>query len=214
MKLIAMRVAVAVLAWASAAMAASPGNAPQLPVTGARIINVATEPQLQTAMSNLQSEAAARGVDGNRLIFAPKVPLIEDHFARHRAADLFLDTLPYNAHSTASDALWMGLPVLTCYGRSFTGRVASSVLRAAGLPELVTGSIAEYETLALKLATDRAALEAIRTRLAAGRDQCVLFNTHRFRRHIEAAYATMWERAQRGAPPECFSIDPIAAGEN
>src|SRR5207302_5538365 len=109
---------------------------------------------------NLRREAEARGVAGARLIFAPRFPL-EAHLARHRAADLFLDTLPYNAHTTASDALWMGLPVLTCYGRSYTGRVASSVLRAAGLPELITGSIAEYEALALELATDRAALGAI-----------------------------------------------------
>ena len=164
------------------------------------------------AMKNLQSEAAARGVDPNRLIFAPKVPSIEDHFARHRAADLFLDTLPYNAHSTVSDALWMGLPVLTCRGRSFTGRVASSVLLAAGLPELVTGNIAEYEALALRLATDRDVLGAIRSKLVANRDQCALFDMRRFRRHIEAAYTNMWSRALRGEPPESFAVSPVDNG--
>src|SRR5262249_23550831 len=105
------------------------------------------------ATNNLKREAAARGVDPPRLVFARRCPLPE-HLARHRLADLFLDTLPYNAHTTASDALWMGLPIVTCKGNTFAGRVAASVLDAAGLPELVTESLEGYEALALRFARD------------------------------------------------------------
>src|SRR5205814_3329585 len=108
-----------------------------------------------TAASNLRKEAAARGVDPERLIFATRLPVAE-HLARHRLADLFLDTLPYNAHTTASDALWAGLPVLTCRGSAFAARVAASLLGAVGLPELVTDNPADYESLALRLAFDPA----------------------------------------------------------
>jgi protein O-GlcNAc transferase len=120
-------------------------------------------------------------------------------------ADLFLDNLPVNAHTAASDALWVGLPVLTCLGHSFIGRVAASLLRAVGLPELVTTSLDEYEALALRLAQDPARLRAIRQRLEANRLTHPLFDTGRLRRHIEAAYATMWDTWQRGEPPRSFT---------
>ena len=157
------------------------------------------------AEANLRSAAAARGVNPARLVFAGRTKL-EDHLARHRLADLFLDTLPYNAHTTASDALWAGLPVVTCQGNAFAGRVAASLLNAAGLPELVTHSLADYEALALRLATDAAALKTIRDKLAQNRLTCPLFDTDRFRRHIETAYETMWDRWQRGEPPHGFSV--------
>src|SRR3984893_526609 len=113
------------------------------------------------AQENLCKEAAARGIDPARLGFATR-GMPEEDLARHRLADLFLDTLPYNAHTTASDALWAGLPLLTCRGTSFAGRVAASLLNAVGLPELVTGSLQEYEAMALKLATDTSLLGSIR----------------------------------------------------
>jgi protein O-GlcNAc transferase len=125
-------------------------------------------------------------------------------------ADLFLDTLPYNAHTTANDALWAGLPLVTCAGTTFPGRVAASLLRAAGLPELIAGSLPEYEALALQLAQDRDRLASLKARLERNRATCVLFDAARFARHIEAAYAAMWERSQRGEPPESFAIDPIS----
>src|SRR5262249_43431458 len=117
------------------------------------------------AMDNLRGAAAARGIDPGRIIFAPRLDRIEDHLARHRQADLFLDTLPYNAHSTAIDALWAGLPVVTCTGTAFPGRVGASLLKAAGLPELATHALADYETLAGRLASDPSSLHAIRSRL-------------------------------------------------
>ena len=158
------------------------------------------------AMRNLKKRAADKGIAPERLVFAPKIKL-EEHLARHRLADLFLDTLPYNAHTTASDALWAGLPVLTCVGTTFAGRVAASLLNAIGLPELITHSLPEYEALALELATNRKRLAEIRSRLAKNRDTYPLFDTDRFRRHIEAAYTTMWERYQRGEPPASFAVD-------
>jgi len=161
------------------------------------------------ALSNLRREAQARGVSAKRLVFAPRVDLAE-HLARHRLADLFLDTLPYNAHTTTSDALWAGLPVVTCLGAAFAGRVAGSLLRAAGLPELVTTSLAEYEALSLRLARKPEALAAMKAKLVRNRDTCALFDSERFRRHLEAAYATMWERVQRGEAP-AGSATPQAA---
>lgn len=164
------------------------------------------------AKRNLQREAAARAIDPQRLIFAPRIA-VDEHLARHRLADLFLDTLPYNAHTTASDALWAGLPVLTCIGTTFAGRVAASLLRAAGLPQLVTHSLDEYESLAAHLAADATRLKEIAEALARNRPVCPLFDTDRFRRHIEAAYVEMWERQQRGDPPAGFAIAPtLAAG--
>jgi protein O-GlcNAc transferase len=157
---------------------------------------------------NLRREAERRGIAPERLVFAKGVPL-DEHLARHRLADLFLDTLPYNAHTTGNDALWAGLPVVTCCGSTFPGRVAASLLRAVGLPELIAGSLAEYEALALKLAQDRALLASLETRLVRNRDTCALFNAERFARHIEAAFTAMWDRSQRGEPPESFAVDPI-----
>jgi protein O-GlcNAc transferase len=161
-----------------------------------------------TAKRNLRKEAAARQVDPDRLIFASRVPH-EDHLARHRQADLFLDTLPCNAHTTAGDALWAGLPVLTCMGTTFAGRVAASLLRAIGLPELITVSLDDYVALALALANDPARLSDIRRKLLDQRTTRPLFDTDRFRRHIEAAYFEMWERHQRGDAPAGFSVAPI-----
>jgi protein O-GlcNAc transferase len=160
------------------------------------------------AKRRLQQAAQAAGVDAARLVFAARVAPAE-HLARHRLADLFLDTLPYNAHTTASDALWAGLPVLTCAGNTFAGRVAGSLLRAVGLPELVTRSLHEYETLALQLARDPSRLADIRGRLERNRSTTPLFDLERFRRHLEAAYLAMWETSQRGEPPRGFSVEPL-----
>jgi predicted O-linked N-acetylglucosamine transferase (SPINDLY family) len=139
------------------------------------------------AKANLASEAAARGIAAQRIVFAPRLPAPE-HLARHRLADLFLDTLPYNAHTTASDALWTGLPVVTCVGNTLVGRVAGSLLRAIGLPELVTDSLDEYEALAPRLARDGDLLASLRARLARNKWTHPLFDTERFARNIEAAY--------------------------
>jgi protein O-GlcNAc transferase len=159
------------------------------------------------AERNLRKEAQARGIDPGRLVFADRLPH-PDHLARYRIADLFLDTLPYNAHTTASDALWAGLPVLTCCGRSFAGRVAASLLHAVGLPELVTHGLEEYETLASRLASEPAALGQLRDRLARNRFEAPLFDAGRFRRHLERAYVRMWELQRRGEAPRSFAIEP------
>jgi predicted O-linked N-acetylglucosamine transferase (SPINDLY family) len=161
-----------------------------------------------TAQNNLRQEAAARGIDPARLVFGAQLSL-EEHLARHRLADLFLDTLPYNAHTTASDALWAGLPLVVCRGETFAGRVAASLLHAIGLPELVTGSLDEFEALALQLATDSSRLQSIRRKLAQNRLSYPLFDTDRFRRHIEAAYLTAWEIWQRGESPRSFKVEAM-----
>nr|WP_229169196.1 hypothetical protein [Bradyrhizobium altum] len=153
------------------------------------------------AAANLRKEAVARGVAAERLVFAPRVS-IPDHLARHRLASLFLDSTPYNAHTTASDALWAGLPVLTILGDTFAGRVAASLLHAIGLPELVAESPEAYERMAVDLATDPSRLAALRTRLAANRLTAPLFDTRRFTRHIEAAYTAMYERHRAGITPD------------
>jgi predicted O-linked N-acetylglucosamine transferase (SPINDLY family) len=158
-----------------------------------------------TALRNLRREAERRQVAPERLVFAERAK-VDEYRARYRLADLFLDTLPYNAHTTASDALWVGLPVLTCTGHTFAGRVGGSLLAAAGLPELVTETLEEYEALALKLATTPAMLADLKARLMRNRDTCALFDTDRFRRHIESAYVTMWTRYQRGEPPQDFAV--------
>jgi predicted O-linked N-acetylglucosamine transferase (SPINDLY family) len=158
------------------------------------------------AETNLRREAAARGIDPARLVFARRVPL-EDHLARHRLADLFLDTLPYNAHTTASDALWVGLPVITCCGQSFAGRVAASLLRAIGMSDLVTDDLDEYERLALRIASEPSVLQELGERLRRNRLSQPLFDTDRYRKHIEAAYAQMWERWQRGEDPASFAVE-------
>jgi len=155
--------------------------------------------------ANLMREAAARGVAQERLVFAPRLPLPE-HLARHRCADLFLDTLPYNAHTTASDALWAGLPLLTCAGGTFAGRVAGSLLHAVGLDDLITASVEEYESLALRLAQQPEALARLRARLAKNRLTHPLFDTARFTHNIEAAYRRMFENRRAGRPPAAFSV--------
>jgi predicted O-linked N-acetylglucosamine transferase (SPINDLY family) len=141
---------------------------------------------------NLRREAAARGIDPARLVFAPRTTM-EQHLARQQLADLFLDTLPYNAHTTASDALWAGLPLVTLPGRSFPARVAASILTAAGLPELIAADASAYEATALALATDAARLAAMRSKLAATRTTVPLFDTGRFTRNLESAYRAMLE---------------------
>jgi protein O-GlcNAc transferase len=159
----------------------------------------------RATVDNLVREAAARGIGPQRLVFARRLPPAE-HLARHRAADLFLDTLPYNAHTTACDALWAGLPVLTRVGETFAGRVAASVLGAIGLRELITETAAEYERRAIALAADSVRLAAIRGRLAQNRLTMPLFDTRLFTRHMEAAFVAMHRRHQAGEPPDHISI--------
>jgi protein O-GlcNAc transferase len=158
---------------------------------------------------NLRREAAARGVDPARVIFAERLPVLADHLARLRSADLFLDTLPYNAHATASHALWAGVPVLTRLGETFAGRVAASLLQAIGLPELITGTPEAYENLAIELAENLLKLAEIRRRLADNRLTSPLFDTRRFTRHIEAAYTTAHERHLAGLPSDHVRVSRL-----
>lgn len=152
------------------------------------------------AANNLRREAEKRGVAGGRLIFAGRLPQ-EEHLARHRAADLFIDTLPYNAHTTASDSLWSGLPVLTCTAESFASRVAASLLTAIDLPDLIASTQEEYEALAIALATQPERLREVRERLARNRLTTPLFDAKLFAGHIEFAYTQMYERYQADLPP-------------
>jgi predicted O-linked N-acetylglucosamine transferase (SPINDLY family) len=152
---------------------------------------------------NLRREAEERGVAGTRLIFAPDLPT-DQHLARLQLADLFLDGLPYNAHTTGSDALWAGLPLVTFKGTTFPGRVAASLLAAAGLPELVTENSADFEALAIRLAQNPAELTLLRGKLTANKASCALFDTDRFCKNIESAYRTMWERWLAGEKPASF----------
>src|SRR5262249_12228329 len=157
------------------------------------------------AVKNLRKEAVARGISPDRLIFAKRIPL-SDHLARHRCADIFLDTLPYNAHTTASDALWAGLPVLTCLGETFAGRVAASLLNAMRLSELITTTLEAYEQSAIDLATHPEKLLAIKHKLAENRLTAPLFDTKLFTKHIEVAYTMMYERHQAGLAPDHIII--------
>jgi predicted O-linked N-acetylglucosamine transferase (SPINDLY family) len=159
----------------------------------------------ETATRNLRHEASRRHVSPDRLVFAPLIAPAE-HLARHRAADLFLDTLPYNAHTTASDALWAGLPVLTCRGETFAGRVAASLLVAARLPDLVTATPDEYESVAIGLAESPERLKRLRGQLAASRHAVPLFEIKSFARHIEAAYSAMQERYRAGLAPDVIRV--------
>ena len=159
-----------------------------------------------TVAGNLRREAAAAGIDGARLIFAPRMALPE-HLSRHQAADLFLDTLPCGAHTTASDALWAGLPVLTRIGESFAARVASSLLTAIGLAELISATGEDYEALAVELATRPSRLDEIRARLAANRSTAPLFDTDRYARHLESAYLQMYERHQADLMPDHIHVE-------
>ena len=158
-----------------------------------------------TASTNLRNEAVARGVNPERLIFAKRMPSSE-YLARHQCADLFIDTLPYNAHTTASDALWVGLPVLTCLGETFAGRVAASLLNAIHLPELITTTLEDYERLAIELATNPEKLARIKRKLADNRLTTPLFDTKLFTKHIEAAYSAMYERHKAGLAPDHIVI--------
>jgi methyltransferase (TIGR00027 family) len=164
----------------------------------------------EAARANLRREARARGVEADRLVFAEQLPYAH-HLGRLGLADLFLDTLPFNAGTTASDALWAGLPVLTCLGQAFAARMAGSLLRGVGLPELVTENLADYERLALQLASNPAHLAELRSRLEENRGQ--LFDTKRHCRNLEAAYAEMSARYRRGEQPASFTVrDPLGEG--
>jgi predicted O-linked N-acetylglucosamine transferase (SPINDLY family) len=156
--------------------------------------------------TNLRKEAAARGIDESRLVFAKRMEL-EGHLARHRLADLFLDTLPYNAHTTASDALWAGLPVLTQIGQSFAARVSASLLTAIGLPELITRDVEQYESLAIELAQNPSKLSSIRQKLEANKTTSPLFNASVFAKNIENAYSQIMERYTAGQEPEHIYVE-------
>lgn len=160
------------------------------------------------ATRNLRAQAMKCGVDSRRLVFARHAPP-PDHLARHRCANLFLDTLPYNAHTTAIDALWSGVPVLTCRGDTFPGRVAASMLAAVGLHDLVMRTPDEYERRAVELASDQRALARLRARLAENRLTAPLFDTAAFTRHLESAYCTMIDRYRRGLPAANFSVPRV-----
>jgi predicted O-linked N-acetylglucosamine transferase (SPINDLY family) len=157
------------------------------------------------AAQNLKKEAQNQGIDAQRLVFAERMPL-PDHLARHRLADLFLDTFPYNAHTTTSDALWAGLPVLTLIGQSFASRVAASLLNTIGLPELIANTQEEYEALAIELALNTKRLADIKLKLAKNRLSTPLFNTPLFTKNLEAAYIQMYERHHSGLEPDHISI--------
>jgi predicted O-linked N-acetylglucosamine transferase (SPINDLY family) len=185
-----------------------------LPVTFAswmRILNAVEGSVLWLFQDNswvvdrLKSEASNHGIKANRLIFAERMPLSE-HLARHHQADLFLDTSPYNAHTTASDALWTGLPLLTLMGKSFASRVAGSLLNAVGLPELITNTEEEFEALAIELATNPQKLADIKLKLENVRLTAPLFDTPLFTKNIESAYIKMYERYRADIPPDHIYI--------
>lgn len=159
------------------------------------------------AVANLKHEAVTRGIDPSRLLFADRVPSITEHLARHRLADLFLDTFPYNAHTTASDALWAGLPVLTRVGDSFASRVAASLLRAIGLPELITETSEAYEALAIALATDPERLTQVKSKLGQNRLTAALFDTKKYTLSLEKAYQAMYDRYQADLPLDHLVIE-------
>jgi len=176
-------------------------------IAGSVLWLLAESPQVE---NNLRREADNRGVDSARLIFAPRIAYA-DYLARYRLADLFLDTLPFNAGTTASDALWAALPLITCPGRAFASRMAGSLLTAIEMPELIAASLADYEALAAKLARDPQLMAAIKLKLERNRASTPLFNTERFTRHIEAAYAAIHQRAQSGLAADHIWVPPQAA---
>jgi predicted O-linked N-acetylglucosamine transferase (SPINDLY family) len=159
----------------------------------------------RVACENLKREAEERGISARRLVFAPRMGGM-DHLDRHLLADLCLDTIHCNGHTTTSDALWAGVPVVTCLGNTFASRVSASLLTAIGLPELITPDLAAYMALARDLARTPSRLAALRGRLAVNRITFPLFNTARFARHLEAAYAEMWRRAQKRLPPDVIHV--------
>jgi predicted O-linked N-acetylglucosamine transferase (SPINDLY family) len=160
----------------------------------------------QAAQENLIKEASKRGITADHLIFAARIDDHSEYLASYTLADMFLDTYPYNAHTTASDALWAGLPVLTLMGESFAARVAASLLNAIDLPELITHSQAEYESLAVELATHPEKLLQIKRKLQDNRLTKPLFDTPRYTKNIEAAYTQMYGRYQAGLPPDHLYI--------
>lgn len=162
------------------------------------------------AKENLLREAAARGIAAERVVFASKVPG-DQHLARLALADLVLDTLPYNAHTTASDALWMGVPIVTCPGSTLASRVAASLLTTMGVPETIAGSLDEYESLALSLARDPAQLAALKQRIRAARATTPLFDSTRFAMNLEGLFDRMFERWKSGAPPAHLTTKPVAS---
>jgi predicted O-linked N-acetylglucosamine transferase (SPINDLY family) len=156
--------------------------------------------------ANFIREAAARGVEPARLVFAPRVPSMQQHLLRYQRADLFLDTVPYGAHATARDALCAGLPVLTCLGGAFAGRVGGSLLTTLGFPELVTTSLDAYANRALQFAFSPGRLAQIRAQLAERVRSSPVFDANLYRRHLEAAYRIMWELGERGLSPRSFAV--------
>jgi predicted O-linked N-acetylglucosamine transferase (SPINDLY family) len=163
------------------------------------------------AASNLAQRAVASGVARERLAFAPRLPMPE-HLARQRLADLFLDTRFCNAHTTASDALWVGLPVVSCMGATFASRVAGSLLHATGLAELAVDTLEAYESLALSLAQDPERLAQLRRRLQEGRDRWPLFDSAQQAHHVEEAYSSIWRRHLTGLPPDHIRVAESLAG--
>jgi predicted O-linked N-acetylglucosamine transferase (SPINDLY family) len=157
---------------------------------------------------NLRREASRLGIDEKRLVFAGRVASLADHLARLGAADLFLDTLPYNAHATANDALWAGLPIVTCRGESFAARVAASLLTAIGLPELITTTLEQYENLAVQLATHPQSVADLKGKLRANRANAPLFDTRSFAMHLQTAYTRIVERHQAGLAPDHIDVSP------
>jgi protein O-GlcNAc transferase len=155
---------------------------------------------------NLTKEAEKSGINKNRLVFAKYVP-VEEHLNRIKHADLFVDNLPYNAHTTSSDALRMGLPVLTCVGKSFASRVAASLLNAVGLPELITTTQQDYEALAVELATNPKKLKAIKDKLNQNLPSAPLYDTPLFTRHLESAYKVMYDRYNDGLEPDHIYVE-------
>ncbi|MCX8114042.1 MAG: hypothetical protein N3D71_03115, partial [Burkholderiaceae bacterium] len=164
------------------------------------------------AKHNLWREAEARGIARERLIFAPKWPY-ERHLLRIQHADLFLDNVPVNAHTTASDALWAGVPIVTCCGRTFASRVCASLLTTAGIPDLITSSLQDYEQQALRLATTPTALDATRRRLEGSRRANPLFDSASYGRALEGLYRAMFDRWQAQLPPEAITADQLSPSQ-
>jgi protein O-GlcNAc transferase len=158
------------------------------------------------AQANLRSQAETRGVEGDRLIFAGRVPAIEDHLARYRLADIFLDTYPYNAHTTAVDALMAGLPVVTCRGNAFPARVAASLLENVGLPDMIANSLQEYEEKVSKMIGNPEAFMELKERLTKNRTESSLFNTKGICRDLEAAYIAIWRAQMLADTPDVLSL--------
>ena len=160
----------------------------------------------EIAYKNLKQEAVNRDVDSNRIVFAKRLPLLEEHLERYKSADLFLDTFPYTAHSTCSDSLRAGLPVLTLQGETFASRVSSSLLEVADLKELITHSTKEYEDKAVELANDLSKLKNIKKKLDTNKDKTAIFDTKLLTNHIEQAYLEIYKKYNESKKPENIEI--------